>query len=706
MLTDTDNAAAVAEGFARKYRPRRFEDVVGQGSVVTFIANLIRRGKRRRDLLLHGSVGSGKTSLARIYGLALNCDAPQMSGSPCGGCASCLDPNRHFVEYDVPGSGGDQESIRRFLSTVTLEAPFGKVRVFFFDEAHRLDAFASDILLKRVEERNDNTVYVFATTEIERIRPALTSRLIALEVLPLGVDDAVSLLKRTADSEGIDIAPDALMMLAGLRQGYPRDLLTGLELAVDDDGGVITLDRVKEIFDIELDSLLAYLNAVAGADVEEQLRSIRLWRVSAAEKIRWIQAFLTSLYYNEILRVRLIVDAAIDSIGDAERHALIAAFERRLGTERVNFRSAWKRFLLFWQRAAEVPADDAAMNLQVALFHELVAEIAGSSAGVPSLPDQPVYDHRPVGNRLSQRSFSWLPPSLPVDADDECFTTADDVGTIINSASFLIQRYEKFFDLSVRFLPRYRGTPSVEDGTAIISDFCGGLVDLIRRGAGGGARVALMRVLEGEDASVRGYILAGLVSDQPVEISYLRQALVEWAKDYAEQYAGSYDVSVLASPSTKRAALRWHWEQVRNLCAGIDVSIVDADPRTGQPKPLHELVGLARSQLRLPQPLRISRISLSDEINAGAIAQASDYGMRPLFAFDEREWDVLASGWELHEYVERRRMIAKRKLEIRRTVLEFGQGTSLQIEAEAQLRLWWGDDPLRRARSRLGWWSR
>jgi DNA polymerase-3 subunit gamma/tau len=705
MSTETDNATAIEEGFARKYRPRRFEDVVGQGSVVTFLANLIRRGKRRRDLLLHGSVGSGKTSLARIYGQALNCDAPQPSGSPCRGCASCADPKRHFLEYDVPGRGGDQESIRRFLATVHSEAPAGNVRVLFFDEAHRLDAVASDILLKRVEERDDNAVYIFATTEVERIRPALASRLIALEVLPLGVDDAVALLTRTADSENIRIEPDALMMLAGLRQGYPRDLLTGLELAVDEDGGVITLDRVKEIFDIEVDSLVAYLGAVAGADVEQQLQSIRLWRVSAADKMRWIQALLTSLYYNEILGVRLIVDAAIESIGDAERHKLVAAFQRRFGVDRTNLRSAWRRLLQFWQRASEVPADDATMNLQVALFNELVIELAEVSLNVPARRE-PLDQIPSLGDDRASRRSTELSPSNSADADSGRFTTAEDVRTIFNSASFLIQEYGKFFDLSIKFLPRNRGTPNVDDGATVTADYCSGLVELIRREIGEGTRVPMMRILEGEDASVRGFVLASLVPDQADGAFSRREALVEWARHCAVQYAGSYDVSVAISPSSKRAALRWHWEQARNLCAGIDAATADTDPRSGRSKPLHELVGLSRHQLRLAQPLRISRIILSDEINGQAVAHASDYGMRPLSAFDERSWDVLASGWEMQEHFERKRMIARRKLEIRRTTLEFGQGTPLQMEAEAQLRLLWGDDPMRRARSRIGWWSR
>jgi DNA polymerase-3 subunit gamma/tau len=121
--------------------------------------------------------------------------------------------------------------------------------------------------LKDVEEAKPGVIFCFATTEFNRIRRALQSRLAHLEVRPLSASDAISFLKIAADKEGIEYEPSALALLAGLKQGYPRDLLIGLEQVYEPGSGPLTTKQVREVFDVDHTQVLVeYFLALADGD--------------------------------------------------------------------------------------------------------------------------------------------------------------------------------------------------------------------------------------------------------------------------------------------------------------------------------------------------------------------------------------------------------------------------------------------------------
>ena len=179
---------------ADKYRPQRFEDVWCQDTAVTLLSRLAL-ARQGTGLLLTGAYGSGKTSLVRVFARALNCEQVTERGSPCNHCRSCVDPQGDYLlEYDVPGRGGDKEKVRAWVDAHHRSSSL-KWRILFLDEAHALTPAAIDSLLKDVEEPRPGVAFAFATTEPWVLKPTLKSRLMPLEVRPLGVPDAVEFLE-------------------------------------------------------------------------------------------------------------------------------------------------------------------------------------------------------------------------------------------------------------------------------------------------------------------------------------------------------------------------------------------------------------------------------------------------------------------------------------------------------------------------------
>lgn len=357
---------------AQKYRPATFEAVLGQSHPVRFLSGLIQHGQAARSLLLHGAIGSGKTSLVRIYAQALNCETPTAEGSPCRTCRFCRE-GAGFHEYDTSGRGGERDAVLEWVAPLYRTPTEHRWTVLFLDEAQALEARAADALLKMVEEPEPRVAFCFATTEFAKIRPALRSRLISFEIKPLSAIDAIALIKKCAQHEGINYEPGALELLAGLRQGYARDLLTGLEQVRDPNGRPVTIARVREVFDIDhTERLLTYVHALAEGDPAAQNAAWLSWQEVAATKLGWLQALLTGLYYNDVLGQAITVDALIASILPAERAPILTTFRERLGVASAEGLAPYWRAMMSHWTVASLERDETALQLRVALFHYFV----------------------------------------------------------------------------------------------------------------------------------------------------------------------------------------------------------------------------------------------------------------------------------------------------------------------------------------------
>jgi DNA polymerase-3 subunit gamma/tau len=296
---------------ARKYRPKKFAEVVGQEAVVRTLQNAIKENRISHAYLFSGMRGVGKTTVARILAKALNCQAGP-APEPCNQCDLCQAINEDrlidFIEIDGASNRGI-EDVKTLRDSVQYEPMHSRYRVIIIDEVHQLSRDAFNALLKTLEEPPTRTIFIFATTEFHKVPRTIISRCQHFVFKRLSAEDIASHLKYIAGREGLTVSPYSLKLIAEAADGSLRDAETLLDQVISFSGLKVQDRDTEEILGV-IDYRLFenFSKAIIGGQSEE-IFQLTEELVSAGHDLRYFYNGLIE-HFRQLLLVKIIKDSA------------------------------------------------------------------------------------------------------------------------------------------------------------------------------------------------------------------------------------------------------------------------------------------------------------------------------------------------------------------------------------------------------------
>jgi DNA polymerase-3 subunit gamma/tau len=358
---------------ARKWRPKRFAELVGQEHVVRALSNALESGRVHHAFLFTGTRGVGKTTISRIFAKSLNCEQGT-SADPCGVCNVCVDVDAgrfvDLIEIDAASHTG-VDDVRELIDNAQYLPSRGRVKVYLIDEVHMLSKSAFNALLKTLEEPPEHVKFLLATTDPQKLPVTVLSRCLQFNLRRLEQEQIHGQMRRIVDAEGIPADDAALGLLARGADGSLRDGLSLLDQAIAYSGGQLTADAVHAMLGTldhhAIGGLLAALATSDGAALLAQIEAMAAFSPDYAQVLDDVAAALHAV------QVKQLVPEAARAVDGVDTEALATQVPAELvqlwyqmaihgardlalaPTPRVGFEMALLRMLAF----KPMPAGDA-----------------------------------------------------------------------------------------------------------------------------------------------------------------------------------------------------------------------------------------------------------------------------------------------------------------------------------------------------------
>lgn len=293
----------------REFRPKTFDDVVGQTHITKTLINQIKNNTTTHAYLFTGPRGTGKTSCAKIFSKAINCLNPQ-NGSPCGECEVCKalnEVNTDVLEIDA-ASNNRVDEIRELRERIKYPPVVGKKKVYIIDEVHMLTESAFNALLKTLEEPPRYVVFILATTEVHKLPATILSRCTRFDFRLLSVEELIGQLKKVFDARQIKYDDESLYMIAKQGEGSSRDTLSIADSVLAYSDGEITAKKTLEVLGLSsIDQIAQIIRAIASQDIGEIFKSIEN-SLEYGKNISTLCKELTEFFKNLVLINQNVTD--------------------------------------------------------------------------------------------------------------------------------------------------------------------------------------------------------------------------------------------------------------------------------------------------------------------------------------------------------------------------------------------------------------
>ncbi len=359
---------------ARKWRPKRFAELVGQEHVVRALSNALDSGRVHHAFLFTGTRGVGKTTIARIFAKSLNCEQGT-SADPCGQCAACLDIDAgryiDLLEIDAASNTG-VDDVREVIENAQYMPSRGKYKVYLIDEVHMLSKAAFNALLKTLEEPPEHVKFLLATTDPQKLPVTVLSRCLQFNLKRLDEDQIQGQMTRILAAEEIEADGSAIVQLAKAADGSLRDGLSLLDQAIAYAGGALREDVVRTMLGtVDRTQVAAMLDALADGDGPRLLQVVAALAEFSPDWSGVLEALAEGLHRIQVQQ--LVPGAAVAEGLDA------AAFAERLRPEVVQL---WYQMALNGRRDLPMAPSPRA-GFEMAVLRMLAFRPA---AAVPSVP--------------------------------------------------------------------------------------------------------------------------------------------------------------------------------------------------------------------------------------------------------------------------------------------------------------------------------